>query len=65
MLCCRCGVSTDGVELNPGVRSPICPACAGRAYAAGKRSVKFRQPTKPGPPAIAGPPKKSRRRKKS
>ena len=63
MLCCRCGVTTDGVEVNPGHRDPICPACAKELYDAGKRALRS-VPTKK-PSGSPTPARRSKRRKKS
>lgn len=60
MLCCRCGVTTDGVELNPDAFAPICPACFADLESPGKQRGTVQPQAKPAPPAK---PKRTRKRK--
>ena len=64
MICPRCGITTDGVELVAGVNVPFCPACvASPRHPATQRDGSNSHPTCNTPPPVpkAG---KSRQRKK-
>ena len=50
MLCCRCGLYTDGTTLQRGVRSAICHACSTQPAPPARPPPKRRARTKPAPP---------------
>lgn len=55
MICCRCGVATDGTTVHPGVRSAICEACSTQPAPPAPPPAKTPSRRKAAPPADAPP----------